>query len=298
MGAAEWVLLVVLSLLWGGSFFFAKIAVGEVPPLTLALARVALAAAALGTLIAVQRPALPWRRLWWALAGMGFLNNVVPFTLFFWAQTRIPSGLAAILNATTPLFTVALAHRLTRDERMTGNRLAGVAIGFVGVAVMVGPDALAGSAAALLPAVACLLAAFSYAVAGVFGRRFAGLPASAVAAGQLAGAAVLLLPLALTVDRPWTLVSPSPVALGATLALALFSTALAYVLYFRILAASGATNLLLVTFLIPVSALVLGIGILGERLAPFHLVGMALIGAGLAAIDGRALTLLARRRAL
>jgi drug/metabolite transporter (DMT)-like permease len=149
------------------------------------------------------------------------------------------------------------------------------------------PEVLGDIGVGLWAQLACLVAAVSYAIAGVWGRRLAHLPAVTVAAGQLIAATVLLAPLAMLVDRPWRLAMPSPAALGALLALAVLSTALAYVIYFRILARAGATNLLLVTFLIPVSAILLGTAVLGERLAPHHFVGMAIIAVGLAAIDGR-----------
>ena len=226
---------------------------------------------------------------------MGVLNNVVPFSLIVFGQTRIDSGLAAILNATTPLFAVVAAHCATPGERLTPARLAGVALGLLGVVAMVGPAALHGLGGALAAQLACLAAALSYAVAGLYGRRFQalGVAPTATAAGMLTASAVLIAPLALLVDRPWTLPWPGPAAVAALLGLAALSTALAYLLYFRLLASAGATNLLLVTFLIPASAVALGVLVLGETIAARQILGMALIGAGLAAIDGRALRLLA-----
>ncbi len=299
MTALDWGLLLALSLLWGGSFFFVGVAVHAIPPLTLVVLRVGIAALALAIVLRAMGESLPRSpRVLAAFAGMGFLNNAVPFTLIVFGQTQIPSGLAAILNATTPLFTVLVAHVFTRDERITPAKLAGVGVGFLGVVAMIAPS-LAGAAGAPMGAqLACLAAALSYAFAGVYGRRFKalGVKPLAAATGQVAASTLMLLPLALAVDRPWTLPQPGLGALAAVLGLALLSTALAYALYFRLLASAGATNLLLVTFLIPVSAIVLGIGVLHERLAPRHLLGMALIAAGLAAIDGRALRLLSRRR--
>jgi len=220
---------------------------------------------------------------------MGLLNNAIPFTLFVVAQSTIGSGLAAILNATTPIFGVVVAHLVTRDERLTPSRMAGVLLGVAGVAVMVGPSALGGLGRDLGAQLACLGAAVSYACAGVYGRRFPrlGLAPAATAAGQLSASTLLILPLALLIDRPWMLPVPGPTVFAAVLGLALASTAFAYVLYFRILALAGATNLLLVTFLIPVSAILLGVVGLGEVLLPRQVAGMALIGCGLAAIDGR-----------
>jgi drug/metabolite transporter (DMT)-like permease len=290
MSAREWLLLVALSGLWGGSFFFAKIAVADVPPLTLVFLRVSLAALALMAFMAASGRRLPREgRVWLALLAMGAINNAVPFGLIFWAQTHIDSGLAAILNATTPLFTVVLAHWLVRDEPMTRARVAGVLLGFAGVAVIVGPGALAGLDAHVLAALACLGAALAYAGGGIFGRRLAGLGLTpmAAAAGQLGASTLIMLPIVLVHDRPWTLPMPGGAAVGAVIALALACTALAYVIYFRLLASAGAVNLLLVTLLIPVSALLLGAAFLGESLTPNAAAGMALIALGLAAIDGR-----------
>ncbi len=296
MGPAEWLLLVTLSVLWGGSFFFAKVAIAELPPFTVVLARVGLAALALLLIVVASGQRLPRSaRLWGAFLVMGALNNLIPFSLIVWGQTQIASGLASILNATTPLFTVVLAHVLTRDERLTPGRFAGVLAGLAGVAVMIGPETLAGLGGPLPAELAVLGAALSYALAGIFGRRFRGTPPLVTALGQVSASTLLILPLALLADRPWTLPPPGPATLCALAGIALLSTALAYVIYFRILAAAGATNLLLVTFLIPVSALILGTTVLGEHLTGGQLAGMALIGLGLAAIDGRPLVWLRRR---
>lgn len=290
MGLAEWLLLLALSVLWGGSFLFIGIAVKELPPLTIVTLRVALAALALLVVVQVLGRGMPREpAAWRAFLGMGLLNNLVPFCLIVWGQTQIASGLASILNATTPLFGVVVAHLMTADEKMTGNRLAGVLFGLAGVAVMVGPAALAGLGDRLLPQLAILGAALSYAFAGVFGRRFRalGLQPLQTAAGQVSASTLMLAPVALIVERPWTLPMPGAATLAAVLALALLSTALAYILFFRILATAGATNLMLVTFLIPVSAILLGALVLGEVPQMRQFAGMALIGAGLLAIDGR-----------
>ncbi len=290
MTPLEWVMLLALSVLWGGSFFFVGVAVAELPPLTIVLLRVALAAAILWLIVAVMSPKIPSKRgLWPAFFAMGILNNLIPFCLIVWGQTHIASGLASILNATTPLFTVIVAHYLTSDERMTGARMFGVIAGLAGVAVMMGTAALEGIGTSILAQAAVLAAALSYAFAGIYGRRFKrlGAPPLLTATGQVTASAILLAPVALIVDQPWRLPMPGPDTWAALIGLAALSTALAYVLYFRILATAGATNLLLVTFLIPVSAVFLGAAILGERLDPEHFIGMALIGVGLAAIDGR-----------
>lgn len=292
MGSLEWAMLLTLSLLWGGSFFFTGVAVQELPPLTLVTLRVGLAALILWGVVRGMGLALPREpRVWAAFFGMGLLNNVVPFTLIVWGQTHIASGLASILNATTPLATVLVAHALTTDEPMTANRLAGVTIGFAGVVLIVGPDVLGGLGANVLAQLACLAAALAYAFAGVYGRRFKrmGVPPMLTATGQVAASTLMLLPLALVVDQPWTLPAPGLSTWGAVLGIAALSTALAYVLYFRLLASAGATNLLLVTFLIPVSAILLGTAFLGERLDGRHYLGVLVIGLGLATIDGRLL---------
>jgi drug/metabolite transporter (DMT)-like permease len=239
------------------------------------------------------------RASWAAFFGMGILNNMIPFCLIVWGQTHIASGLASILNATTPLFAVVVAHLMTSDEKMTGNRLFGVLVGFAGVAYMIGLDALRDLGANVLAQLAVLGAAISYSFAGIFGRRFRqmGMAPLIPAAGQVTASTILMLPIALIVDRPWTLAAPSAETWMALLGLALLSTAVAYVLFFRILAAAGATNLMLVTFLIPVSAILLGAAVLGEQLQGKHLVGMAMIAIGLAAIDGRLLARLRKRLA-
>jgi drug/metabolite transporter (DMT)-like permease len=290
MGHAEWGLLLLLSVLWGGSFFFQKVALAALPPFTVLLCRVGLAAAALGIVVRAAGYRLPRSLHDWApFAVMAILNNVIPFSLILWGQTRIASGLAAILNACAPLFTAVLAHYLTRDERLTPRRAAGVLLGFSGVVLMLGPDALVGIGGHVLAQLAVLAAGVSYACAGIFGRRFASTPPLVTATGQVIAATVLILPVSLLVDRPWTLAPTGPRTWAAVVGLALVSTALAYVVYFRILATAGATNLLLVTLLMPVIALLLGTLVLGERLAPRHLGGMTLIAAGLAVIDGRVL---------
>ena len=290
MTLLEWLLLLTLSVLWGGSFFFGKVALAELPPLTLVLGRVALAAVALNLVVVATGHWMPRDlRLWGAFLIMGALNNFIPFSLIFWGQTEITSSLASILNATTPLWTVVLAHVLTGDERLNSNKLTGVFFGLLGVVVMIGPAALGGLGLNILAQLAVLGAALSYAFAGIFGRRFRrlGVLPLVTASGQLTGSTLMMFPIALVVDKPWTLPALSSTTWGAVTGLALLCTALAYVIYFRLLASAGATNLLLVTFLIPVSALMLGTTILGERLEPRQLAGMVIIGLGLAAINGR-----------
>jgi drug/metabolite transporter (DMT)-like permease len=296
MSASDWALLLLLSLLWGGSFFFAEIALEEIPPLTLALLRVALAAAILFAYVRARGLTLPaYGPMWGSLAVMAVLNNVAPFTLIFWSQTHIGGGLASILNATTPLFTIMVAHFATQDDRITPARLVGLVAGFLGVLIVIGADALRELGVHVVAQLASLLAAFCYALSGVYGRRFRGLAPAVLSACILLISTIVMLPLVAVLDRPWMLPLPSAGAIAATIAIAAISTAFAYLIYFRVLARAGATNLLLVTFLIPVSAILLGVLFLDETLELRHMLGMAAIAVGLAAIDGRPQQILARR---
>jgi drug/metabolite transporter (DMT)-like permease len=222
------------------------------------------------------------------------LNNVVPFTLIFWGQIYIPIGLASILNATSPLFTVVVAHWATQDDKLTAGRIAGLVAGFAGVVILIGPDMLAEFGTHVWAELACLLASLFYGFGAVYTRRLRGMSAVTVASGQLTMSAILLLPPALLIDRPWTMASVSGAALAAMLALAVLCTALGYLLYFRVLSRAGATNATLVTFLIPVSAILLGIALLDEAIEPRQIAGMAAIAIGLATIDGRPARFLAR----
>ncbi len=298
----NWLSLIILSILWGGSFFFVEIAVQDLPTFTIVVCRVVLAALILNLVMVMQGQHMPnpataaGRRIWAAFLVMGLINNAIPFSLIVWGQAHIASGVASILNATTPLFAVVVTHLMTSDERMTLPRLTGVILGIIGVAVLIGGTALQSLGVNVVAQLAVLGAAISYAFAGTFGRRFKtmGISPIATATGQVSASSLLMLPLVLAVDQPWTLAMPSTGTVLALIALAALSTALAYILYFHILASSGATNVLLVTFLVPVSAIMLGILFLNESLGTKHIIGIALIGAGLAAIDGRLLRLLKR----
>ena len=290
MTPLEWALLLALSAVWGASFVFNSTAVRELPVFTVVVFRVALAAIILLAVLHIRGERMPAQRsVWIAFAGMGLLNNAIPFSVIVWGQQHVAAGVASILNAATPLFTVIFAHFLTSDERMTGGKLVGVLVGFVGVAVMIGFDAIGSLGTDVVAQLMCLAGALSYALAGIYGRRFKamGVTPMMTATGQVITSSLMLLPLMLIVDRPWALPMPSHAAIGALIGVASISTALAYVIYFRILATAGATNLLLVTFLVPVSAILLGALLLDETLRPKHFAGMALIGLGLAAIDGR-----------
>ena len=298
MGPIEWTLLITLAIIWGGSFFLNGVAVHGLPPLTIVVLRLALAAIVLNGIVHGIGLGMPKdRRTWAAFFGMGFLNNLVPFSLIVWGQTHIASGLAAILNATAPLFAVIMAHFLISDEEMTGGRVAGVLAGLAGVVVMIGPEVLEGLGVSVLAQLAILGAAISFAFAGVFGRRFGdrGVAPLVSATGQVTASTAMLIPVVLAVDQPWRLPMPGAEIWSAVVGLGLLATALGYVLYFRILRTAGATNIQMVAFLIPGSAIFLGAMILGERLDAKHFAGLGLIGLGLAAIDGRPLGYLRRR---
>ncbi len=298
MGRVDWAILLILSVIWGGSFFFIEVALETVQPFTLVLIRVALAAAFLWAFLLAKRQklAIPPGALL-AFLILALLNNVIPFILFAWAQQEITGGLGSILNATTPIWGVVVAHLFTADEKATPAKVAGVLLGFGGVAVMIGADLLGQIGGNVVAQLECLAATLCYALAGVYARRFRtmGVPPVAVSTGQLTAATLVMAPLVLLFEPPWLASAPSLEAWAALAALALVCTSFAYILYFKLLASAGATNSLLVTFLIPVTAILLGVLILGEHLEPRHFAGMALIGAGLAAIDGR---LLRRRRVI
>jgi drug/metabolite transporter (DMT)-like permease len=270
MTIGEWGLLTLLSVLWGGSFFFSKIIVQQVPPFTLVLVRFTLAAGVLGAYLKARGTCVPrTAAIWAAFAGMGALNNLIPAALIAWSQQTIASGLASVLIATTPVFSILVAHCFTADDRMSANKVVGVALGIAGVATLVGMDALDGSLRTVPGILGCLGAALSYGFANVFGRRFKrlGIAPTVGAFGQLAATAVMVAPAALVFDRPWSLPPPSAVVWAAMIGLVLLSTALAYAIFFRLLASAGTTNISLVTLLIPVSAILLGMCILGERLS-------------------------------
>ncbi len=290
MGPKEWGLIILLSILWGASFFFVEIAVKTMTPLTIVLCRVGWAAIALHGFIFFTKRSLPKDPgIWGGLFILGALNNVIPFSLITWGQNYIDSSLASILNATTPVFTVVLAHFLTKEERLTKKRLVGVTLGWIGVAVLIGVEALAGVGTKVAGQGAVLCAALMYAFAAIFGRRFKDLDPVVVAAGMLTCSAIILLPLAFVLESPLGL-NPQASTWAALLALSFLSTSLAYIIYFYVLAKAGATNILLVTFLIPVSAIFLGVIILNESPGWNFFVGMALIFAGLIFIDGRLIT--------
>lgn len=286
MTPADWLLLGGLSILWGGSFLFIAVAVREVPPLTLVLVRTLIGGLMLLAVARLGGQALP--RDLGTLAGLallGVVGNLIPFSLISFGQTLIPSGLTAILNATTPLWTVVLLW-LIRGERIGAVKLVGLVLGVAGVALLLAPKVAGGEQARLVGALAILGAALSYGAAGVWAVRFKHLPPAVISAVTLLATAAMVTPASLVLDRPWTL-SPSLEAIGALLALSLVSTGFAYLMFYRIMNRAGPTNASLVTFLVPVSAILLGALVLGERLDWTAFAGMAVIFSGLAAIDGR-----------
>jgi drug/metabolite transporter (DMT)-like permease len=288
MNALTWSLLLLLGLIWGGSFFFARIAVHEVPPFTLVFLRLAIAAIALHLYIAGRLDIYRLMRSHWRqFLLLGLINNAVPHALIFLGETEIGAGLASVLNATTPIWTVIIAHYLTQDEKPTTAKLLGCLVGLAGTMVLVGPAMMVANGVPLWALLVPILAAVSYGFAAIYAKRFKGIPAPVIAAGQLTGSSLIMLPVSLIADRPWTLAVPPLGSIAAIVALALVSTAFAYILYFRIMALAGATNASLVTLLVPPGAILLGAVFLGERLNATDIAGMLLIAAGLLILDGR-----------
>lgn len=299
MRLGDWALLVLLAAVWGGAFVFYKLLdEARLPPLTIVCGRVSLAALALLVAVRASGGAMPRdARAWRAFLVMGTLNNVIPFTLIVFGETRVTSGLASILNATTPIFTVFAARAFARGEPLRAHTIGGAGLGFAGVAIALGPGALHGFALQSAGAFACLAAAAVYGCAAVYGRRFArmGMSPLVAATGQVCGSSLVMLPLALVVDRPWTLHVPTAGAWLAWAGLGLLCTAFAFVIYFRLIATVGAVNAAVVTLLVPISALLLGAAMLGEHLPASALAGMTVIMAGLLLIDGRLFAMRAQR---
>ena len=294
MGTKDWAMLLLLSFLWGGSFFLIGVVVAELPPLTIVTLRVGVAALTLWAVLLIGGYEIPKSfKLWRAFFMLGLLNNVIPFALIVWGQNHIGAGLASIINATTPLFTILIAGAFLADEHMSPQKVVGVVVGLFGVAVLIGGEPLADIGLDMslqtLAQLAIMGAAISYGCASVFGRRFKALGISpfSTAVGQVTAATIILLPITFLVERPDQLANPSLQTWLAILCLGVFCTALGYILFFKILSSSGATNVVLVTFLVPITASFLGWLILNEQLHSRYFIGMAFIGLGLAAIDGR-----------
>ena len=291
-----WLLIGILAILWGCAFFLIEVGLRSFPPITLVFIRVAFAVPPMLVAMRLMGLCLPSSAPEWGLLTVvGALNCALPFTLFFWGQQYLDSGYASILNATTPLWGVLTAHFLTRDEKATPARIIGVLTGMAGIIVMVGPAAMKGLSNNLLAQIACVISTIFYSLAAIYGRRLSQttLTPMAVATGQTVTATILMIPIVLLVDQPWTMATPRLDATLAGLTLALLSTALAYTLYFRLIDRAGASNAQLVAFLMPILAVILGIAFLGEHLNEGQIIGAVLIAFGLMIIDGR---LLARFR--
>ncbi|WP_391481285.1 DMT family transporter [Nereida sp. NH-UV-3] len=290
-------LLLLLAAVWGGSFFFAEVALRELPPLVITLFRVSLAVPVLLMVVVLRGvPITRSLRVWRAYLVMGALNNAIPFSLIFWGQTQIESGLASILNGTTAMFGALIAGLLLPDEPLRANKLIGAALGLAGVAFIMGPDALQDFNLTNLAQLAILGATLSYAFASVWGKTtLAGQPPLMNALGMVVCSSVLMLPIVWFAHG-----APSfafqPATWGALLGLAVLSTALAYLLYFAILARAGAANLMLVTLLIPPFAITLGALFLSERIGIQAFAGFAVIAIGFAVTDGRLFARLRQRR--
>ena len=293
MTIREWALIGLLSVFWGSSFFFMKFAVAEIPPLTIMAARISIAAVFLLIVSAVRRENLPntWKN-WGEFLIMGLLSNVIPFSLIIWGLQYIDSSLGSLLNATTPIFSVILVSILTKDDQLTPNRIIGVITGWFGVAVLIGLGAILHMDGHIGGQFAVLGASSSYALSAIFGRRFKKFSPLTAASAMLTCGSVVAIPTALIIEKPWTLIPGiSFMAIAAAVMLGVVCTGTAYLIYYRVLATAGPTNVLLVTFLVPVTASLLGIIILGEILTINTIAGAVLLFVGLMLIDGRILKL-------
>ncbi len=296
MTAQYWGLLVFLSFLWGGSFFLTSVAIKEITPFTLVFVRLTIADIALFIVIIAIGARIPKDlSTWGQFLVLGTFGSAVPFALIFWGMLKVSGGLASILTSMTPLSTIIIAHFFTADEKLTWQRFWGVMVGVGGVIVIVGPSVLSDSGSQIASQAAILAASVCYGIAGVYGKRFFGMQPVVVAFGQVASAAVLILPMALVFEHPFSQALPSTAAIASVVALALFSSALAFIVFFRILMRVGATNVVLVTLLIPVTAIILGAVILGEKLLLRHFAGLAVIVCGLLIVDGRIIDYFRRR---
>lgn len=281
-------MLLMLAAIWGGSFFFAEIALREVPPMTITLHRVFWAVPALVLVVAFKRIPLPRDpKVWGAYLVMGALNNAIPFSLIFWGQTQIESGLAAILNGTTAILSAVVASMLLADERLNTAKIIGALSGLGGIAVIMGLSAISSFSLTSLAQLAILGAALSYSFASVWGRvQLGGQPPLMNALGMLIGSTVLMFPLVLWHDGLPRL-DLSLTVWQALFGLAVICSSFAYILYFAILARAGAANLMLVTLLIPPFSIALGAIFLDETLTLCAWIGFALIAVGLVINDGR-----------
>lgn len=296
MTSRDWALLAMCAVFWGSAYTFNKVIVTELPALTITAARLVIAASFLTLLATLQGVRLPpFGRQWHAFFVFTLFSNVVPFLFVLRGQRETASGLAAVIGATTPLFVILLAHVFTTDERMQGRKVAGVLVGMAGVAVVVGADALAGWSSGLAAKLSLVFAAFLYAVGAVYSKRIVGLPPIAMAAMQMICGMVIALPLAMLIDQPWSLPQPSRKVVLAIIGTAIIGSSLSAIAYFHILKRAGATNAMLVTLLVPITPILLGGLLFGERLLWREVIGAAIIGAALLLIDGRPLRWLMRQ---
>jgi drug/metabolite transporter (DMT)-like permease len=296
LGAVEWGLIVLQSMLWGSSYFFIAAVQSQVPAFTIAALRTLPAAAVLLVIVLSLGYRLPATLAEWRLfIGFSVFNSVLPFLLIVWGQSRTTGGMAAILNATAPLFGIFLAHVLTHDEKLSWRKAAGILVGLAGVVVLMGRDVLAGASADLLARLALLAAPLSYVCANIFvRRRLGGYPPFVIAAMQMVGAIFVAVPLALVLDRPWEQAAPSATALAAIAGMGVLGSALSSLCHFTVLQRAGATNASLVTLIMPLTPVVLGSVFLGERLSPTDIAGALIVAAALIIIDGRPLGALRR----
>jgi len=296
MAVADWIRIAILSLVWGGSFFFVEVMLEAMPPMTSVLGRLLVGLVGLVCLLRVLGYSLkPIVEQWRPFAFIGLINNAIPFSLISFGQTEITGSLASIINASTPIMTALVAHQFTLDERLSVSKVVGIGFGFSGVLVLFGPAAFAGGAS-LLGMTAGLTATICYAFGSVYSKRLKCNPPMINATGQVFYGTLWIFPAVMFLDQPWTLPTPGLEPWLAMLGIGFLSTTLAFFLYFRVLQTAGASNVVLVTFLVPVSASGLGIVFLGEELAVQHITAYLLIAAGLAVIDGRIVAKLGRLR--
>ena len=284
----NFLLLLLLASLWGPSFLFIKVAVAEIPPFTLVLARVGIAALFLYVLLRLKRRSLPGAgRVWLNLAIVALFHNALPFVLLSWGEQRIDSALASIINGMTPIFTILIAHILTSDDRLSPMKVGGVALGMMGMILLVAPALLDGVRATTLGLLAVVLVSASYALALVYSRqKLRGLPTLVAPTSQMLLATLFLLPFSLLIDRPFTLATPSLAAAGSVLALALLGTTLAFIVYYRLVQTAEASFASMVTYLAPIFGVLLGVVVLGERLSWNALVAFGLILLGVMVVNG------------
>ena len=296
MGWHEWLMLCLCAMLWGSAYVFNAVAIKELPHLTITLGRLVIASLFLQIVLRMYGLSMPrsWA-IWGSFFIMTMLSNIGPYLLVLRGQMGTTSGLAAVLTATTPLFTILLAHAFTHDERMTANKLIGVLVGIAGVAIVVGFDAWAGASASFAAKLTLVAASLLYAIGSIYAKRFSGLPPLVIAACIMTSGALPSLPLAFYFDRPWRVPMPSLEVWIAVLCTGIFGSALAAISYFRLFTVAGATNAMLVTLLLPVTPIIGGAIYLGERLALREIAGGAVIMLALVIIDGRMFRMLAGR---